>query len=93
MDNSVSVTDMARHFADYVNRVAYRGETFVLYRGNKAVAQLQPVPTGKPLKELPALLASLPKLTDEELSELSEDLNTIREDAVEYEDLRDPWAS
>lgn len=93
MDNSVSVTDVARNFADYVNRVVYRGETFVLYRGNKAVAQLQPVPNGKPLKELPALLASLPKLTDDELAEFSEDLNTIKEEAIQHGDMRDPWAS
>ena len=93
MDNSVSVTDVARHFADYVNRVAYRGETFVLYRGNKAVAQLQPVPTGKPLKELPALLDTLPKLTDEELSQFNDDLKAIREDDGQWEDLRDPWDS
>ena len=93
MDNSVSVTDVARHFADYVNRVVYRGETFVLYRGNKAVAQLQPVPSGKPLKELPALLASLPKLTEAELGALSKDLETIRTETEKYDDMRDPWAS
>lgn len=92
MDNSVSVTDVARNFADYVNRVAYRGETFVLYRGNKAVAQLQPVSAGKPLKELPALLASLTQLTDEELSGFAEDLEKIRRGAVQ-QDMRNPWDS
>ena len=34
-----SVTEVARHFADYINRVVYRGERFVLMRGNKPVAE------------------------------------------------------
>jgi antitoxin (DNA-binding transcriptional repressor) of toxin-antitoxin stability system len=39
-----SVTEVARHFADYINRVVYRGERFVLMRGNRPVAELGPLP-------------------------------------------------
>ena len=45
MGEARSVTEIARHFADYVNRVAYRREHFVLLRGNKPVAELGPAPT------------------------------------------------
>jgi antitoxin (DNA-binding transcriptional repressor) of toxin-antitoxin stability system len=47
-----SVTEVARNFADYINRVVYRGERFVLVRGNKPVAELGPLPVGKRLAEL-----------------------------------------
>jgi antitoxin (DNA-binding transcriptional repressor) of toxin-antitoxin stability system len=62
MSQTLSVTEVARHFAEYINRVAYRGECFVLMRGNKLIAELRPVPVGKRLAELPALLSSLPHL-------------------------------
>lgn len=46
MGQTLSVTEAARHFAEYINRVAYRGESFVLVRGNKPVAELRPLPMG-----------------------------------------------
>ena len=44
MSQTLSVTEVARHFAEYINRVAYRGECFVLMRGNKPIAELRPLP-------------------------------------------------
>ena len=35
MAQALSVTEAARHFAECINRVVYRGESFVLARGNK----------------------------------------------------------
>ena len=61
MAQTLSVTEVARHFAEYINRVAYRGECFVLIRGDKPMAELRPLSTGKRLAELPTLLASLPR--------------------------------
>ena len=52
MVQTLSVTEVARHFAEYINRVSYRGECFVLVRGNKPVAELRPLPAGKRLLEL-----------------------------------------
>lgn len=34
----VTVTQVARNFAEYVNRVAYRRESFTLIRGKKPLA-------------------------------------------------------
>ena len=45
MSQTLSVTEVARHFAEYINRVAYRGECFVLMRGNKPIAELRPLST------------------------------------------------
>ena len=47
MSQTLTVTEVARHFAEYINRVAYRGECFVLVRGNKPIAELRPVAGGE----------------------------------------------
>jgi antitoxin (DNA-binding transcriptional repressor) of toxin-antitoxin stability system len=59
----VSMIDVARHFAEYVNLVVDRGERFTLMREGKPVAELGPVLQAVRLEDLPALLASLPCLT------------------------------
>ena len=79
MAQTLSVTKMVRHFAEYINRVAYRGESFVLVHGNKPMAELRPLPTRKRLAELPALLASLPRLSSAEAARFADDLTTARE--------------
>lgn len=83
-----SVTEVIRHFAEYIDRVAYRGESFVLVRGNKPIAELCPLPTGKRLAELPALLASLPHLSSAEATQFADDLTVARE-ALARGEVRD----
>ena len=82
MTRTLSVTEMARHFAEYINRVAYRGECFVLVRGNKPMAELRPLSTGKRLAELPELLASLPHLSSAEATQFADDITAARETLV-----------
>ena len=48
-------------------------------RGNKPIAELRPLPTGKRLAELPALLASLPHLSPAEATQFADDLTAARE--------------
>ena len=59
----VSMIDVARHFAEYVDLVVDRGERFTLLRDGKPVAELGPVLQVVRLEDLPALLATLPCLT------------------------------
>jgi antitoxin (DNA-binding transcriptional repressor) of toxin-antitoxin stability system len=87
-----TVTEVARHFAEYINRVAYRGERFVLMRGKRPVAELRPVASGKRLRELPDLLSALPRLSAEDLEGMAADLEQAREE-VSRSPVRDPWAS
>ncbi|MBN1675326.1 MAG: type II toxin-antitoxin system Phd/YefM family antitoxin [Kiritimatiellae bacterium] len=89
---TVSVTEAVRHFSDYLNRVAYRHETFLLARGRKAMAELRPVPVGRRLGDLPALLASLPRLSPREAGAFATDLTRARV-SLKGERLKDPWAS
>lgn len=92
VDLKTTVTEVARNFAEYVNRVAFGGERFVLMRGKKPVAELRPVPAGKRLEELPGMLDALPRLSEEEAAELAGDLDRVREELGGVP-LRDPWAS
>ena len=78
MAQTRSVTEVARHFAEYIDRVSCRSESFVLLRGNKPVAELRPLPAGKRLGDLPALLESLPHLSPAEADELAADLEAAR---------------
>ncbi|MDB4947888.1 MAG: Antitoxin [Gemmatimonadetes bacterium] len=87
-----SVAEVARNFADYVNRVAVRGESFVLMRGTRAVAELRPVVTGRKLRDLPEILASLPHLTEAEAASFGEDVERARSELSALP-LIDPWES
>ncbi len=87
-----SVTEIARHFADYINRVVYRGERFVLVRGNKPVAELGPLPVGMRLGELPGLLDALPRLSEAEAEEFANDLASA-DSALSATEVHDHWAS
>ena len=75
---SLTVTEAARHFSEYVNRVADRRESFVLCRGKKPVAELRPVPSGRRLGDLAAVLKSLPRLTAHEARTFSDDVDEAR---------------
>lgn len=88
----VSVTEAVRNFSDYVARVAYRHESFILCKGKKRIAELRPLPEGRQLGDLPALLKSLPHLTREEADDFARDIESARE-GPSSETLRDPWAS
>lgn len=92
MKRNVSVTEVLRNFADYINRVAYRGERFVLLRGGKPVAELLPVPAGARLGDLPGLLATLPRLSKREAEALAEDIALGRAE-LNAVPPRDPWES
>ncbi len=88
----VTVTQVARNFADYINRVAYRHESFTLVRGNRPLAELRPLPAGARLSELPALLASLPRLSPAETEDFAEDLRAAQAELAGAE-VRDAWQS
>lgn len=90
MKQPVTVTDAQRNFADYINRVAYRGERFVLLRGGRPVAELSPVPSGRRLGDLPTLLAGLPRLGADEAAAMERELDETR---CDLQPPVDPWES
>ena len=42
MKKTISVTDAARNFAEYVNRVRYQNMTYILLKNGQPVARLSP---------------------------------------------------
>ena len=89
---SLSVTEMVRGFSDYINRVAYRGERFILMKGRKPLAELRPIPAGRLLGELEGVLRALPRLTPTEAEDFAADIDAARAQLAP-ETLRDPWES
>jgi antitoxin (DNA-binding transcriptional repressor) of toxin-antitoxin stability system len=92
MSQAVSITEVSRHFSDYVNRVAYEGAHFILVRGKKPLAELRPLPKGRCLGELPGLLKALPHLSREEADAFHADLEQARAN-LRKRTLRSRWDS
>jgi antitoxin (DNA-binding transcriptional repressor) of toxin-antitoxin stability system len=90
--SDVTVTEVSRNFADYINRVAFRRETFTLVRGKKPLAELRPLPAGRRLSDLPDLLASVPHLTEADAADFAADLTSARDELARTE-VGDAWES
>jgi prevent-host-death family protein len=69
----ISATEAARNFADLLDAIEHRGEHFTITRRGKAVAQLDPVSSGRGVDVKRLLVAHRP---DEEWSS---DLAAVRE--------------
>ena len=78
-EQSISVTEASRNFADCINRARYQGTTFLLHKNGVPVARI--VPERKKDNTGRALAAALAKirLTDEEFAEWRHDLKKARE--------------
>ena len=89
---ALSVTDVARHFSEYINRVAYKGDRFVLLKSGREVAELKPVPKGRRLSELAALLRKSARLTPGEAESFEKDIEAARAEMNKAE-VSNPWDS
>ncbi|MFH0795224.1 MAG: hypothetical protein V2A74_14465, partial [bacterium] len=76
----------------YVNRVAYRQESFVLRRGKKAIAELRPVTSARRLGDLPEIFKALAKLSPQEARSFASEIRKARK-SLPPEKPRDPWES
>ena len=61
MDTVITATDLARSLSDILNRVRYKGETFVIHRNGEPIATLAPSgpKPGVTLRELAKALEAL----------------------------------
>jgi antitoxin (DNA-binding transcriptional repressor) of toxin-antitoxin stability system len=84
----ISATETARKFSELMNRVRYRGESFIVERGGKPVCEILPAQPPKfSGRELADLLRSLPK-PDEEYLVLVEKLMAKQSTVAESRWLR-----
>lgn len=69
----ISATDAARNFSDLLNRVRYRGESFVIERNGEAVGELRPAaPAVFTGADLLRLMSSLPRVDEEYLADVED---------------------
>jgi antitoxin (DNA-binding transcriptional repressor) of toxin-antitoxin stability system len=74
MKTRISSTKAARSFSDIVNRVKYRGESFVVERRGQPLCEIVPVrPAKSTVADFVRLVRSIPK-PDEEYLDIVEDL-------------------
>jgi antitoxin (DNA-binding transcriptional repressor) of toxin-antitoxin stability system len=60
MESDITTTDLARNLSDVLNRVHYRGETFLVKRGGQTLARLTPTaPSIRTWEEFKTLLSEL----------------------------------
>jgi antitoxin (DNA-binding transcriptional repressor) of toxin-antitoxin stability system len=88
----LTVTEAVRHFSDYINRVTYCNESFTLLKGNKPVAELRPVPSGRRVSDLPEILDALPRLSDDDATAFAADIDDARAEIDRIEPPT-PWES
>ncbi len=73
MKSRISATEAVRSFSELMNRVRYRGESFIVERGGKPICEILPA---RPPKfsgaEFATLLRSLPKPDKEYLAVVEE---------------------
>lgn len=87
----ITVTELARQLSDFVNRVTWRREEFVITRGGKPVASLSPVPSSVRVADLGDVLTHLPTLAEGDLEDFEEATLIAREGFSDP--LADPWQS
>lgn len=63
VDQKISATEASRNFSDLLNRIRYRGETFIVMRGGQPICELRPAsPSLFTGTDLVTLLRSLPEV-------------------------------
>ena len=75
---TLSVTEAARGFSDLINRIRYRGESVLLLKGGKPVAQVSPVKTICTGEELARACVTWPRLGEDDAAEFEAELAASR---------------
>lgn len=89
MRERISATDVARNLSDVLNRVRYKGESFLIVRNGEEAGVLSPVSEGSPktLRELVGVVREIGS-PDEDFAS---DLEAVRRESPSLPD--EPWPS
>ena len=92
MPKKLTATEAARNFSEVIARVQLRGESFLLTRHGKIVAQLGPAPVAKVVRlgDFLKVLGELPHLESGDAARFAEDLEDGRRHLGAS---GDPWGS
>jgi antitoxin (DNA-binding transcriptional repressor) of toxin-antitoxin stability system len=86
---TITVTQAARNFSDFVNRVHYRGERTTLLRGGKPVVEVIPARQSRTGHELAARWRAIARLSADEAAAFEADLAESRRSLPA---LKSKWA-
>jgi prevent-host-death family protein len=75
---TITVTEAARNFSDFINRVHYQGESALLVRGGRPMAKVTPAHRANTGAELAELWPSLAHLSVAEAVVLGDELDAAR---------------
>ena len=75
---TMTVTEAARHFSEFINRVHYRGESAMLLKGGKPVAKVLPARKPRTGRDLAEIWGRLPHLNAEEAEAFQRDIEESR---------------
>ncbi len=78
MPRTITIEDAPENLAFYVDDISRTGESVVLIRGGKPVAEIRPTRKTARLSELRAILESGPRLTPEEAEDFARDVQEAR---------------
>ena len=92
MPTPITITKFSRALADFINFVYYRNESFLLLRGNKAVAEIRPVSKNMSLGDLSVLLRGGSGLSKEENLDFLRDVEDIKKESAKDRG-RNKWES
>lgn len=90
MSKTITVTEMHRSFADYINQVTYKRRSFSLTKGNRTVAEIRPIVKGMTGAEFLEFWANAPHLDPEDAEQFAKDVEQARAEANSLP-IRDPW--
>jgi len=82
MEKRISATQAVRDFSDVLNTIKFKRVHYIIERGGKPVASMNPIGEEKEMKtlgELKVLLQKLPRL-DEELDTFAADIEDMKKD-------------
>src|SRR5438128_1643263 len=80
---TISATELRRHLAEYLDRIASHGESFLIEQGERPVAELRPTPRGARGADFLARYPSLPHLAPEEADAMAQDLEEARRELAQ----------
>src|SRR5271170_4882172 len=70
----VTATEAARKFSEILNRVAYKGESFVVERSGRAICEISPIVNGKKFTaaDFAEMIKSAPRPDDQYFEDVEE---------------------
>jgi len=80
METRITATELARNLSDILNRVRYKGESFVIERNGEDIASIRPQSQlGITMKQLAKAMANIPLLDEDFEKDLEAARSILRE--------------